>query len=70
LRRALTDDGTVVLLEFRGEDPAVPIKPEHKMTRAQILRELGANGYELVRSFDGLPWQHLMFFAPKPKPKK
>lgn len=64
-RRALDDDGKVTLLEFRGEDPEVPIKPEHKMTRAQILRELGANGFELVRSFDGLPWQHLMFFAPK-----
>jgi hypothetical protein len=42
----------------------VPIKPEHKMSRAQILRELGANGLSLVRSFDELPWQHLMFFAP------
>ena len=43
----------------------MPIKPEHKMTREQILREMRANGLELVRSFDGLPWQHLMFFAPK-----
>jgi ubiquinone/menaquinone biosynthesis C-methylase UbiE len=64
-RRALTDDGKVALLEFRAEDPDVPIKPEHKMSRAQIVRELEANGYVLVRSYDELPWQHLMFFAPK-----
>jgi ubiquinone/menaquinone biosynthesis C-methylase UbiE len=64
LRRALSARGVLVLLEFRAEDPDVPIDPEHKMTRAQILRELGANGFEVVRSFEGLPWQHLMFFAP------
>ncbi|MBL9021900.1 MAG: class I SAM-dependent methyltransferase [Myxococcales bacterium] len=61
-RRALTARGRLVLLEFRAEDPDVPIKPEHKMSKAQILRELNANGFELDRSFDGLPWQHLMFF--------
>jgi ubiquinone/menaquinone biosynthesis C-methylase UbiE len=61
-RDALTDDGRVVLLEFRGEDPSVPIKPLHKMTKTQINKELGANGFELARAFDGLPWQHLMFF--------
>jgi SAM-dependent methyltransferase len=65
VRRALSDEGVVALLEFRGEDPEVPIKPEHKMTRAQIVKELEANGFALVRSFDDLPWQHLMFFAPK-----
>lgn len=64
LRRALTPGGTIALAEFRGEDPAVPIKPLHKMTRAQILREYEANGLSLKRSFDDLPWQHLMFFAP------
>jgi SAM-dependent methyltransferase len=63
-RRALSRRGAVVLLEFRGEDPAVPIKPEHKMSKAQIEKELEANGFALARSFDGLPWQHLMFFAP------
>lgn len=64
LKRALSKKGTIALLEFRAEDPDVPIKPEHKMSRAQILRELRANDLELVRSFDELPWQHLMFFAP------
>jgi ubiquinone/menaquinone biosynthesis C-methylase UbiE len=65
LKSALSSEGTIALLEFRAEDPDVPIKPEHKMSRAQILRELGANGFKLVRSFDELPWQHLMFFSPR-----
>jgi hypothetical protein len=55
--------GRLVLLEFRAEDDTVPIKPEHKMSRAQILRELEANGFVLARSYDELPWQHLMFFT-------
>jgi ubiquinone/menaquinone biosynthesis C-methylase UbiE len=63
VRRALGPRGRLVLLEFRGEDPDVPIKPEHKMTKAQIVKEMAANGMSLVRSFDELPWQHLMFFA-------
>ncbi len=66
VKRALSARGRLVLLEFRGEDPDVPIKPEHKMTRAQILKEMNANGMSLVRSFDELPWQHLMFFAASP----
>lgn len=65
IKKGLSDQGVVVLLEFRGGDDTVPIKPEHKMTRAQILLELGENGFELKRSFDELPWQHLMFFRPK-----
>lgn len=60
---ALTSKGEIVLLEFRSEDPEVPIKELHKMSKKQILRELTANGFELSRSFDELPWQHLMFFS-------
>lgn len=62
IRRSLKPDGRVALVEFRAEDPAVPIKPLHKMSKAQILKELPPNGFELVEQFDGLPWQHLMFF--------
>jgi len=65
LERALSARGVLALLEFRAEDPGVPIKPEHKMSKKQILLELGASGFEEVRSFDELPWQHLMFFAPR-----
>ncbi len=63
MRRALAPGGRVVLAEFRAEDPNVPIKPLHKMTKKQVLKELTANGFKLVEQFDGLPWQHLMFFA-------
>jgi SAM-dependent methyltransferase len=66
LGRALDEGGEIALVEFREEDPAVPIKPLHKMSKAQIRKEYEANGFELVRQFDGLPWQHLMFFA-KPR---
>jgi SAM-dependent methyltransferase len=62
LRRALAPGGRIALVEFRGEDPDVPIKPEHKMTKAQVLRELEPRGFRLVHSYDGLPWQHLLIF--------
>jgi len=62
LRRALTPSGRLAIVEFRGEDPDVPIKPEHKLTRAQVLRELEPRGFRLVASYDGLPWQHLLVF--------
>lgn len=63
MRAALKPDGQLVLVEFRAEDENVPIKPEHKMTKAQINEEMNANGFKLVREYDGLPWQHLMFFG-------
>ncbi len=61
-RRALRPGGRLVLVEFRSEDARVPIKPEHKMSKAQAERELAANGFRLADSFDELPWQHLLFF--------
>ena len=63
IRESLAEDGRLVLAEFRGEDPAVPIKPLHKMTKEQVLKELEPAGFRLDRSFDRLPWQHLLFFA-------
>ncbi len=62
IAKALRPDGQVVLLEFRTEDPEVPIKPEHKMSKEQVIREMGGNGFVLARSFDDLPWQHMLFF--------
>jgi ubiquinone/menaquinone biosynthesis C-methylase UbiE len=62
IRRSLKPTGRVALVEFRGEDPDVPIKPLHKMTKAQIMKELPPNGFKLVEEFDALPWQHVMFF--------
>ena len=63
MRRSLKKDGKIVLVEFRSEDPEVPIKPLHKMSKEQIMKELPPNGYKLTRSFDELPWQHMMFFG-------
>lgn len=63
MRSALKRDGSVVLVEFREEDPEVPIKPLHKMSKRQIAKEMEANGFRLVREFDGLPWQHMMFYG-------
>jgi ubiquinone/menaquinone biosynthesis C-methylase UbiE len=63
VRAALKPSGKLVLVEFRAEDPEVPIKPEHKMTRAQVELELGANGFRLERAFEELPWQHMLFFV-------
>jgi ubiquinone/menaquinone biosynthesis C-methylase UbiE len=61
LWRALKPEGRIALVEFREEDETVPIRPEHKMSKAQILKEWVPMGFELDRSFDELPWQHLMF---------
>lgn len=63
IRESLAPEGKLVLAEFRGEDPAVPIKPEHKMTKDQIRTELAPAGFEIVDEFDRLPWQHLVFLA-------
>lgn len=64
VKRALAPGGRLVLVEFRAEDATVPIKPEHKMARAQVERELAANGWRLASSFDELPWQHVLTFEP------
>ena len=63
VRRSLKPDGVAVLVEFREEDPEVPIKPLHKMSKAQILKEWRPNGFRLVKQFDMLPWQHMMYFS-------
>jgi 2-polyprenyl-3-methyl-5-hydroxy-6-metoxy-1,4-benzoquinol methylase len=62
MRRSLAPDGVLVLTEYRAEDPNVPIKPLHKMSKRQILKEFTPNGFKLVKEFDRLPWQHMMFF--------
>jgi ubiquinone/menaquinone biosynthesis C-methylase UbiE len=62
LRKALKPGGRLVLVEFRGEDPEVPIKPEHKMTVAQVRRELEPQGLTFKESLEFLPWQHILIF--------
>jgi ubiquinone/menaquinone biosynthesis C-methylase UbiE len=61
--RGLKPDGQVVFVEYRGEDPSVPILPHHKMTVAQLSAEMGAVGLHLVRSYEDLPWQHVLFYG-------
>ena len=68
IRKSLKPRGRIALVEFRAEDPDVPIKPLHKMSKKQILKELPGNGFTLSSQFDGLPWQHLMFFKPGDPP--
>ncbi len=67
VRRALKEDGVLILLEYRLEDPEVPIKLKHKMSKAQIILEMHHNGLQFAREFDGLPWQHLMAFEKDPE---
>jgi ubiquinone/menaquinone biosynthesis C-methylase UbiE len=62
IRRALRPGGRVFLIEYRGEDPRVPIKPLHKMTQAQAITELEAVGLRWIETRDLLPLQHFMVF--------
>ncbi len=70
IKASLKQDGRIALLEYRAEDPDVPIKPLHKMSKKQILKEYTANGFELVDEYDGLPWQHMMFFGKADSPQE
>jgi ubiquinone/menaquinone biosynthesis C-methylase UbiE len=66
IREALKPDGRLVLLEYRGEDPTVPIRPEHKMTVAQVRAELEPEGYRVDRVLEDLPRQHILIFKKTP----
>ncbi|MEM9933920.1 MAG: class I SAM-dependent methyltransferase [Bacteroidota bacterium] len=60
--RSLTDDGVVVLVEYKMEDPSVPIKKLHKMSKAQCEKEMKAVGLKLKEYKNNLPWQHFLVF--------
>lgn len=62
LHYALRPDGKVFLLEYRGEDKQLAIKPLHKMTEAQSIREMEAVGFGHVNTLHHLPMQHFMIF--------
>jgi FkbM family methyltransferase len=66
MAQALRPGGVLILIEYRGEDPSVPIKPLHKMTEAQARREMSAVGLDWERTEDFLPQQHFMVFV-KPR---
>ncbi|MFO7744109.1 MAG: class I SAM-dependent methyltransferase [Psychroflexus sp.] len=63
MKKALKADGKIYLIEYRAEDPTVPIKRLHKMSEAQAVKEFKANGFQLVENIDNLPWQHCMVFG-------
>jgi SAM-dependent methyltransferase len=67
IRESLRPEGRLVLLEYRGEDPAVPIRPEHKMTIEQVKAELGPEGFRLDRVSEVLPRQHILIFKLAPE---
>lgn len=58
----LQPGGRLVLIEYRGEDLSVPIKPLHKMTEEQVRAEMAVLGFEWVRTDDYLPQQHVLIF--------
>lgn len=63
VRRALKNTGRLALVEYRGEDAKLAIKPEHKMTLVQIKRELGQLGFAFVESREELPDQRVVIFT-------
>ena len=62
IRESLKPDGRLVLLEYRKEDPKVPIRPEHKMSVAEVKTEVEAEGYKLDQVIEKLPRQHIIIF--------
>jgi ubiquinone/menaquinone biosynthesis C-methylase UbiE len=62
ISKSLKPSGKLLLIEYRGEDPKVGIKPLHKTTVAQLTRELSANGFVLDRRVDKMPIQHFLVF--------
>lgn len=64
VRASLRRGGRLVLVEYRGEDASVPVKPEHKMTLAQIRRELEASAFSVVSVDESLPHQRIVIAKP------
>ncbi len=62
LREALKPGGRLVLIEFRKEDPRVPIREEHKMSVAEARAEVEPEGFRFEGVLNDLPWQHILIF--------
>lgn len=65
VRAALRPGGRLALVEFRAEDPKVPIKSEHKMSLPQIEKELAEGGFRIDRVDESLPWQRVVIAVPR-----
>ncbi len=70
LKAALKPGGRLVLIEFRLEDPRVPIREVHKMSVAQVREELAADGFRVDQVIDVLPWQHIIVLTPQHQPAR
>ena len=66
---ALKPGGKLVLVEFRAEDPNVPIKAIHKMSERQAVKEFKAAGFIFEKNTSNLPWQHCLIFRKPEIPK-
>ncbi len=62
IKKALKPDGKLLLIEYRGEDPTIMIKPLHKMTAAQAKKEMKANGFKFVKNGKFMKIQHFLIF--------
>jgi len=62
IHKALKPNGKLLLLEYRAEDQAIPIKELHKMSVAQVNKELGSNNFKLYQKEDFLPIQHFLLY--------
>lgn len=65
IRQALKPDGRLILLEYRAEDPSIPINPDHKMTVEQVRAEIEPEGFRLLPPIETLPRQHLLILVKK-----
>ena len=65
MKNALKSNGELFLIEYRAEDPLVPIKRIHKMSQKQAVKEMEAAGFKLRKNIENLPWQHCMIFVKK-----
>ena len=65
MKNALKSNGELFLIEYRAEDPLVPIKRIHKMSQKQAVIEMEAAGFKLRKNIENLPWQHCMVFVKK-----
>lgn len=65
IKKALKPSGRIYLIEYRSEDPKVPIKELHKMSEKQAIKEMEAAGFVLKKNIENLPWQHCMIFVKK-----
>jgi len=65
IAKSLKPAGRVAFVEFRGEDPEVPIKALHKMTEAQVRKEMSVQPLQWVETIEVLPRQHIIIFKRK-----